>query len=219
MTAATAVPLCRPGGRPDVCGSPHHLCSPKQVPRALLPAACRSESAQLRPAAPPVHPPRHLSIPLPCSAWMLAVSQFPLLRFDAEALTTTLLQHVIVGPQDFSTSALVRKAGGLAAGGKGGGAARRVLLVTLHSAIPSTLLFPLPPRLAAAEVRLSVWSPAVHQASLQHELHTAHHQPGVCCQDAAGGRAHLRQPALPRQRRAAALYLMPKAPLLYHAFA
>lgn len=47
------------------------------------------------------------SPPLPSSAWMLAVSQFPVMRYDAEALRTTLLQHIIVGPQDFSSSALV----------------------------------------------------------------------------------------------------------------
>jgi len=38
---------------------------------------------------------------------MQAVGQFPLLRYDAEALRTTLLQHIIVGPQDFSSSMLV----------------------------------------------------------------------------------------------------------------
>ena len=54
---------------------------------------------------PPSMPPA----PLPRSAWMLAVSQFPLLRYDAEALSTTLLQHIIVGPQDFSASALVSR--------------------------------------------------------------------------------------------------------------
>ncbi|PRW59918.1 Nucleolar and coiled-body phospho 1 [Chlorella sorokiniana] len=42
------------------------------------------------------------------NAWMQAVGQFPLLRYDAEALRTTLLQHIIVGPQDFSSSALLR---------------------------------------------------------------------------------------------------------------
>lgn len=150
----------------------------------------------------------------PRSAWMLAVGQYPLLRYDAEALRTTLLQHIIVGPQDFSSSALVSCGFNFRLAGPG----MVHTLALLERLEQPRKRLPLQWRLAmfnwpppaphlTAALRRPVRPASVHQEGSDQQLDFADRQPGVGRQHGAGGSAHLCQPALPGQQRAAAAHL------------